>query len=90
MSKDTVWKRAEVESPCIQVCVVHPEERICTGCYNLDFNDPLFVDISEDDYRLDTLSVAEGLGVFLPSLPEDILGVMRDTDAPDAGAFERE
>lgn len=32
MSKDTVWKRAEVESPCIQVCVVHPEERICTGC----------------------------------------------------------
>ncbi len=32
MSKDTVWKRDEVESPCIQVCVVHPEERICTGC----------------------------------------------------------
>ncbi|MBE1293447.1 MAG: DUF1289 domain-containing protein [Rhodobacteraceae bacterium] len=32
MSKDTVWTRAEVESPCIQVCVVHPEERICTGC----------------------------------------------------------
>jgi len=32
VSKDTVWKRAEVESPCIQVCVVHPEERICTGC----------------------------------------------------------
>ncbi len=32
MSKDIVWKRSEVESPCIQVCVVHPEERICTGC----------------------------------------------------------
>jgi hypothetical protein len=32
VSKDIVWKRAEVESPCIQVCVVHPEERICTGC----------------------------------------------------------
>ncbi len=32
MSKDTVWKRNEVESPCIQVCVVHPEARICTGC----------------------------------------------------------
>ncbi|KPA22267.1 hypothetical protein shim_05450 [Shimia sp. SK013] len=32
MSKDIVWKRNEVESPCIQVCVVHPEERICTGC----------------------------------------------------------
>lgn len=28
-----VWKRNEVESPCIQICVVHPTERICTGCY---------------------------------------------------------
>ena len=28
-----VWKRDEVESPCIRICVVHPTERICTGCY---------------------------------------------------------
>lgn len=27
-----VWTRAEVQSPCIRVCVVHPEARICTGC----------------------------------------------------------
>jgi len=27
-----VWARDEVESPCINVCVVHPEARICTGC----------------------------------------------------------
>ncbi|WP_246040406.1 DUF1289 domain-containing protein [Roseovarius arcticus] len=27
-----VWTRDEVQSPCIRVCVVHPEERICTGC----------------------------------------------------------
>ncbi len=33
MSEDnTVWRRAEPESPCIQVCVVHPETRLCTGC----------------------------------------------------------
>jgi hypothetical protein len=32
VSKDTVWTRAEVESPCVKLCVVHPEERICTGC----------------------------------------------------------
>ena len=31
--KDQIWKRNEVQSPCIQICVVHPEERICTGCY---------------------------------------------------------
>ena len=29
---DEVWKRAEVESPCIKVCVIHPETRLCTGC----------------------------------------------------------
>lgn len=29
---DDVWKRDEIDSPCIKVCVVHPEERICTGC----------------------------------------------------------
>ncbi|MBO9471921.1 MULTISPECIES: DUF1289 domain-containing protein [unclassified Shimia] len=32
MSKDTVWQRNEVESPCVKLCVVHPEEKICTGC----------------------------------------------------------
>lgn len=29
---DEVWKRDEVESPCIKICVVHPESRLCTGC----------------------------------------------------------
>lgn len=29
---DGVWKRDEVESPCVKICVVHPEARICTGC----------------------------------------------------------
>jgi len=30
---DAVWTRAEVESPCIKICVIHPAERICTGCF---------------------------------------------------------
>jgi uncharacterized protein len=30
---DDVWKRNEVESPCVKLCVVHPEARICVGCY---------------------------------------------------------
>lgn len=29
---DDVWKRAEVDSPCIKICVVHPQSRLCTGC----------------------------------------------------------
>lgn len=30
---DEVWKRDEIESPCIKVCVIHPAARLCTGCY---------------------------------------------------------
>ncbi|SFA69921.1 hypothetical protein SAMN05421688_0172 [Poseidonocella pacifica] len=29
---DEIWKREEIESPCVKLCVVHPEARICTGC----------------------------------------------------------
>lgn len=31
--KDEMWMRDEIESPCVKLCVVHPEERICVGCY---------------------------------------------------------
>ena len=30
---DNIWTRAEVDSPCIKICVIHPEERLCVGCY---------------------------------------------------------
>ena len=28
-----VWKRNEIDSPCVSICVIHPTERICTGCH---------------------------------------------------------
>jgi uncharacterized protein len=28
-----IWTRDEIESPCIKVCVVHPQARICVGCH---------------------------------------------------------
>lgn len=31
--KDEVWMRDEIQSPCVKLCVVHPEERICIGCF---------------------------------------------------------
>jgi predicted Fe-S protein YdhL (DUF1289 family) len=31
-TSDRIWVRAEIESPCVQVCVIHPETRLCTGC----------------------------------------------------------
>ena len=30
---DEVWRRDEIESPCIKLCVVHPASRLCLGCY---------------------------------------------------------
>jgi uncharacterized protein len=30
---DEVWKREERESPCVKVCVMHPEAKLCIGCY---------------------------------------------------------
>jgi len=29
---DDVWTKAEIESPCVKLCVVHPEARLCMGC----------------------------------------------------------
>ena len=28
-----VWARNEIESPCVKICVIHPIERLCTGCH---------------------------------------------------------
>lgn len=33
MTKDQIWRREEIESPCIKLCVIHPETRLCTGCH---------------------------------------------------------
>ena len=30
---DNLWKRDEIDSPCIKLCSIHPGERICVGCY---------------------------------------------------------
>ena len=32
MSED-IWKRNEVDSPCIKICIIHPQANICTGCF---------------------------------------------------------
>jgi predicted Fe-S protein YdhL (DUF1289 family) len=29
---DKLWQRDEPQSPCINICVIHPSAKICTGC----------------------------------------------------------
>lgn len=31
--RDEIWRRDEVESPCVKLCLIHPEARLCVGCY---------------------------------------------------------
>lgn len=28
-----VWQRSEPESPCINLCQIHPATRLCLGCH---------------------------------------------------------
>ena len=54
--------------------------------------DPAFIDVSEYNYQLDSLSVAvdKGSADVARDFPKDINGNNRlDDDAPDMGAFER-
>ena len=32
-SIENLWKRDEIDSPCVKLCSIHPSERICVGCY---------------------------------------------------------
>lgn len=59
-----------------------------TNCLNYTFGQPLFRDLNEDDFHLDTLSVVEGLALPIPAIPMDLDGVFRDPIAPDMGCYE--
>jgi len=59
----------------------------CMPCISVDFDDPLFVDVNEDDYRLDTLSIAIETGKPT-SVTTDMVGNPRDPQRPDAGSLE--
>jgi predicted Fe-S protein YdhL (DUF1289 family) len=30
---DDVWQRDEIESPCVKICMIHPDAKLCIGCY---------------------------------------------------------
>ncbi|MCB9082453.1 MAG: right-handed parallel beta-helix repeat-containing protein [Lewinellaceae bacterium] len=64
----------------------------CKPCLNGTFSDKVFADVNEDNYRLDSLSIArrKGLPILLPRIINiDIEGKVRDAQNPDLGCFER-
>ncbi len=60
----------------------------CPNCINGSRDDALFADVDEEDYHLDTLSIAEGMALPLPSIRLDLDGQDRDPAMPDIGCYE--
>ncbi len=83
-----------------QNCIVRVEELLdeengyptffnnCDPCQNADGSDAVFLDPNEDDYHLDTLSIAEQRAVPITGLSIDLDGEMRDGGMPDVGCYE--
>ena len=62
----------------------------CDPCINGNRESILFVDPSEDDYHLDSLSIAEMQATPIVNINLDIEGKTRDATMPDIGCYEYE
>lgn len=49
MSGRDVWKREAVSSPCVNICVMHPQEGLCTGCLRTRDEIALWGSLSEEE-----------------------------------------
>ncbi|MEO1552039.1 MAG: DUF1289 domain-containing protein [Pseudomonadota bacterium] len=66
---DEVWRRDEVASPCIKVCVLHPDSKLCLGCYRT----------GEEIARWSRLSTQERKALMdaLPARADQLKGVRK-------------
>lgn len=60
----------------------------CSPCINITTQDTLFADANDDDYHLDTLSVAEMMAIPISGIELDLDGKVRDANMPDIGCYE--
>jgi predicted Fe-S protein YdhL (DUF1289 family) len=48
---DAIWQRAEIDSPCVKICVIHPQARLCVGCLRSIEEISAWSRMSPDDRR---------------------------------------
>lgn len=60
----------------------------CKDCINADSKAKVFRKPSDDNYKLDTLSVAEMKALPISNIPKDLEDKIRDLQKPDIGCFE--
>ena len=63
---DDVWKRREIESPCVKICVVHPDARICIGCHRTPDEIAMWSKLSSEERR----EIKAGLPARKDQLPK--------------------
>lgn len=56
---DAIWRRDEIESPCVKLCVVDPQARLCMGCFR-----------STDEIAAWTRMTPEARRMVMAELPE--------------------
>jgi hypothetical protein len=61
----------------------------CSYCDNIQNQDLLFLDENNDDFHLDSLSIADKTARPLPTVLRDLDNNLRDISTPDIGCFER-
>lgn len=62
----------------------------CANCASINSTEPLFLNVEEQDYRLDSLSQASMKAKSIPEIQVDIEGMPRDPVMPDIGCYESE
>jgi hypothetical protein len=60
----------------------------CDPCITATNSDALFEDAAEQNYRLDTLSIAEEMAIPISGINTDLEGNIRDSNNPDIGCYE--
>ncbi|TVQ42511.1 MAG: hypothetical protein EA362_13030 [Saprospirales bacterium] len=61
----------------------------CNNCLNFELFEPVFKSVPDNDYRLDSLSLARAFARPIPNITTiDLQGHPRDSEQPDAGAIE--
>lgn len=60
----------------------------CNDCFRVTRSDTLFVDLRENDFHLDSLSLPIDKGLSLPNVPQDIEDNLREIGAVDIGCYE--
>lgn len=48
---DELWSRDEIESPCVKICLIHPEVGICVGCHRSREEIAIWSQLSPDARR---------------------------------------